>query len=119
MKTKIHHAAVNVCELDWYAGFFQDVFGMTVERTAGEAPSRQIWFREGIQLIEKAEGGKAGGQTVLAHEGCDHISLGVDEDPVCMAKRAVDRGGKPVEGKGEHWFSLPNGVQIELKPYRE
>ena len=113
MKSRIHHAAVRTNDLEWYTGFFQDVFGMTVEKTRGEKPCRQIWLYEGIQLIETQE---TEDPPVLGLY--DHISLGVDRDPEAAAKAAIAYGCRAIEGKGPHWFALPNGIQIELKPYR-
>ena len=113
MKTRIHHAAIRVKDLEWYADFFQKVFGMTVEKTRGEKPCRQIWLYEGIQLIETQET-----NDLPPAELCDHISLGVDGDPEDAAKAAVSFGCRSIEGKGAHWFALPNGIQMELKPYR-
>ena len=113
MKTRIHHAAIRVNDLEWYLDFFQRVFGMTIEKTRGEKPCRQIWLFEGIQLIEterKEDQAKSG--------LCDHISLGVEGDPQDAAKEAVVNGCSPVNGKGAHWFALPNGILMELKPYR-
>ena len=113
MKTRIHHAAIKTTDLEWYAVFFQQIFGMTVEKTRGEKPCRQIWLYEGIQLIEASEP-----ENPQNHPLYDHISLGVDEDPEAVAKTAIAHGCRSVEGKGAHWFALPNGIQIELKPYR-
>ena len=113
MKTRIHHAAIRTSDLEWYVDFFQQVFGMTIERTRGEKPNRQVWLYEGIQLVETQEV-----EDLPAAGLCDHISLGVDLDPETVAKTAIDHGCSPIEGKGAHWFALPNGVPMELKPYR-
>ena len=113
MKTRIHHTAIRTNDLEWYTDFFQHVFGMTIEKTRGEKPNRQIWLYEGIQLVEVQEASD------LPVSGLyDHISLGVDQDPESAAKAAIDYGCRPIEGKGVHWFMLPNGIQMELKPYR-
>ena len=86
---------------------------MTAERTAGDAPHRQLWFAEGIQLNETPEEVSA----LPAGNACDHISLGVDIPEAEAAARAVEAGCRPVPGKPAHWFALPDGVLIELKPY--
>ena len=113
MKIRIHHVAVKVNNLEWYVDFFQNVLGMTIEKTKGEKPSRQLWFYEGIQLVETEEL-----ETLQNPSLYDHISLGVDEDPKDVAKIAIAHGCNSMEGKGAHWFALPNRVPIELKPYR-
>ena len=113
MVSRIHHAAIAVVDFDWYVKFFTDVFHMTVVRTAGEKPVRQLWFDEGIQIVECPVDRPAD-----VPQACDHISIGVDVDPVEAARLAIRHGCMAVEGKGEHWFALPNGVRIELKPYK-
>ena len=110
MKSCIHHAALNVADIAWYRAFFEKVFEMTIERIDGEAPSRKIWFAEGIQLNEAAEAGCIG-------DICDHISIGVEDIPGTVEK-AVEAGCTRLP-KGPHWFALPNGVRIELKPPRK
>ena len=87
MKTRIHHAAIRVNDLEWYLDFFQRVFGMTIEKTRGEKPCRQIWLFEGIQLIETEET-----RNLTENALCDHISLGVEGDPTDAAKEAIANG---------------------------
>lgn len=108
MNIRIHHACVATKDFDWYYNFFTNVFGMTVQKTRGEAPKRMIWFNEGIQLNELVD-------TEIIGTGCDHISLGVD-DPVGAANLAIANGCRAVEGKA-HWFEMPNGMRFEMKPY--
>lgn len=107
MKPHLHHAALNVADLDWYAAFFQETFAMEVRRTSGEAPARKIWFSEGIQLNECPDAAAAGG-------ACDHISLAVPDVPAYVAA-ALAAGCTPLP-QGAHWLALPNGVRIELVP---
>lgn len=109
MRSMLHHVCIGVRNFDWYLDFFQEVFGMTVERTAKEAPHRQLWFDQGIQLKELTEDSTFG-------TFCDHISIGVDDIPATVA-HAVSKGCKPL-AKGAHWFELPEGGEIELKPYK-
>ena len=113
MKSGIHHAAIAVREFDWYVTFFEKVFDMTVERTTGETPNRQLWVAQGIPVNECSEPRPESDQPA-----CDHISIGVDIDPVEAAEKAVENGCRHVEGKGAHWFALPNGVLLEMKPLR-
>ena len=109
MKSRIHHAALNVADLDWYRAFFEQVFDMTIERVAGEPPSRKIWFLEGIQLDETAEAADVGNIV-------GHVSIGVEDIPGTV-ERAVGMGCTRLPN-GAHWFALPNGVKMELKPLR-
>lgn len=113
MKTKIHHASLLTENYQWYVDFFREVFNMTISRTRGESPHRQLWFSEGIQINELPQGS----EVFPANCACDHISLGVDIDPVAAADLAIRHGCRKAEGKGDHWFVLPNGVMMELKSY--
>ena len=113
MRSNIHHASISVRDFDWYVDFFSTVFEMSVERIRGEKPSRQLWFSQGIQINEVAED-----RHLTEPAVCDHISIGVDIDPVEAAGIAIAHGCRAVEGKGAHWFALPNDVLIELKPLR-
>ena len=111
MHSNIHHAALSVQDFDWYVDFFSNVVGMTVERTRGEKPHRIVWFSQGIQINEVSD------DLRQSHPAaCDHISIGVDIDPVEAAGIAKAHGCHTAEGKGAHWFALPNDVLIELKP---
>lgn len=113
MRSNIHHVSLSVKDFDWYVDFFSKVFEMTVERTRGEKPSRILWFSQGIQINEVSEDRH---QTQPAV--CDHISIGVDIDPVEASEIAKANGCHTADGKGAHWFALPNDVLIELKPLR-
>ena len=113
MISRIHHVAIAVQDFEWYVSFFTDVFNMTVERTAGEVPKRQLWFAQGVQIVESADDRPVNGPAA-----CDHISIGVDNDPEEAASLAIAHGCSKVDGKGAHWFALPNGVLMEMKPLR-
>ena len=106
-RARIHHVALNIADMDWYVSFFQDVFGMTVQRTAGEKPNRRLWFHKGIQLNEcKSE--------LVCGNAIDHFSLGVTDIPAAV-EAAVDAGCAALPD-GPHWIALPDGVRLELKP---
>lgn len=106
MKGTLHHVCIAVKEFDWYQAFFEKVFEMTIQKTAREAPCRQLWFCEGIQLNEDLNAEEKTGLV-------DHISLRVEDIPQAV-KEAVEMGCTPLPN-GAHWFALPNGVKIELK----
>ncbi|MDO4267975.1 MAG: VOC family protein [Eubacteriales bacterium] len=110
MPGTIHHVALDVPNFDWYCRFFQEVFEMTPERKKGEAPRRQIWFAEGIQLNEVATQGEHGGMY-------SHLGIASDDwDTVIARARAM--GCRQYEEK-KHWFDTPDGYAIELKKPRE
>ena len=100
----LHHVAIAVTEYNRYVDLFSRL-GMTVQKRAGEAPNRQLWFKEGIQLNEVPEA--AVGRAV------DHIALGV-ENVHETVEIALANGCRPIASKAEKWFELPNGVVIEL-----
>ena len=99
----LHHVAITVADYERYIDLFQKL-GMTVQKTRGEAPDRQLWFEEGIQLKEAPEGEARG--------NVDHIALGVTDKKEIM-RIALENGCSPLP-KGDKWFALPNGVSIEL-----
>ena len=47
----LHHVAIATKEFEKYVELFEKM-GMSVRRTVGEKPKRQIWFHEGIQINE-------------------------------------------------------------------
>lgn len=103
---KLDHISMYVDDFDWYVRLFRDVFGMTVRRTKGEAPKRNLWFAEGLQLRECV-------QLPAADGVYDHLAFAVEDIPGTVAL-AIANGCSPMP-KG-HWFALPNGAQVELKP---
>jgi predicted enzyme related to lactoylglutathione lyase len=111
MKATIHHTAITVQDYNWYVSFFQNCFEMTIERTAGEAPHRRLWFSEGIQINEEPDAPAACDPAAI-----DHVSLQV-EDAIAGAEQAISMGCSSLPN-GAHWFALPNGVKMELKPNR-
>ena len=50
-----------------------------------------------------------------SENGYDHISIAVDSETEIMEKIKA----YPVKAINDHWFSLPNGTKIELKPLAE
>lgn len=105
MKSQLHHIALNVSDLDWYAYFFKEIFGMKIRKSTGVAPNRKLWFTEGIQLNESPNVTSGGGV-------CDHVSIAVPDVPATK-EAALQAGCMPLPN-GAHWFSLPNGVMVEL-----
>ena len=78
--------------------------GMTIQREVGEAPTRQLWFNEGIQLKEVS--------SLEYGTNVDHIALGT-KDIEGAIKIALSNGCK-LDSRGNNWFILSNGTKIEL-----
>lgn len=106
---KIDHAAVRTSSYEDAQKFFEDVFEMHMWREIGEKPGRKCWYKEGIQLCEVEE------LDAASENGYDHISIAVDSEAEIMEKIKA----YPVKAINDHWFSLPNGTKIELKPLAE
>lgn len=106
---KIDHAAIRTASYKNAQKFFEDVFEMHMWREIGEKPGRKCWYKEGIQLCEVEE------LDAASENGYDHISIAVDSEAEIMEKIKA----YPVKAINDHWFSLPNGTKIELKPLAE
>lgn len=101
----LHHVALCVADFEWHLSFFKEVFGMSVSRETGTAGNRQLWFYEGIQIIEK--------QCLLSAEHIvDHIAVSVLDSKDVITK-AVSFGCT-LPANHDNWIVLPNGLQIEL-----
>lgn len=106
---RIDHAAIRTKSYEEAQYFFEDVFEMHMWREIGEKPGRKCWYKEGIQLCEVEE------LDAASENGYDHISIAVDSEAEIMEKIKA----YPVKAINDHWFSLPNGTKIELKPLAE
>lgn len=106
---RIDHAAIRTKSYEEAQRFFEDVFEMHMWREIGEKPGRKCWYKEGIQLCEVEE------LNAASENGYDHISIAVDSEVEIMEKIKA----YPVKAINDHWFSLPNGTKIELKPLAE
>lgn len=106
---RIDHAAIRTKSYEEAQRFFEDVFEMHMWREIGEKPGRKCWYKEGIQLCEVEE------LDAASENGYDHISIAVDSEAEIMEKIKA----YPVKAINDHWFSLPNGTKIELKPLSE
>lgn len=101
--TRLHHVAISVNEFEKYVELFVNL-GMKVQRITGEIPNRQLWFEEGIQVKEVLDEKHAG--------EIDHIALGA-ENASNLMQIAFENNCGTINGR-ERWFSLPNGISIEL-----
>ena len=106
---RIDHAVIRTKSYEEAQRFFEDVFEMHMWREIGEKPGRKCWYKEGIQLCEVEE------LDAASENGYDHISIAVDSEAEIMEKIKA----YPVKAINDHWFSLPNGTKIELKPLAE
>lgn len=106
---RIDHAAIRTKSYEVAQRFFEDVFEMHMWREIGEKPGRKCWYKEGIQLCEVEE------LNAASENGYDHISIAVDSEAEIMEKIKA----YPIKAINDHWFSLPNGTKIELKPLAE
>ena len=106
---RIDHAAIRTKSYEEAQQFFEDVFEMHMWREIGEKPGRKCWYKEGIQLCEVEE------LNAASENGYDHISIAVDSEAEIMEKIKA----YPIKAINDHWFSLPNGTKIELKPLAE
>ena len=106
---RIDHAAIRTKSYEEAQHFFEDVFEMHMWREIGEKPGRKCWYKEGIQLCKVEE------LDAASENGYDHISIAVDSEAEIMEKIKA----YPVKAINDHWFSLPNGTKIELKPLAE
>ena len=104
MAAQLDHVAVETADFLGTVRFFTEVFDMEVARTRGEAPHRQLWFHQGIQVNETP--------TLSAGRLRGHNGIRGGRKGGTLA-RAVARGGRPLEGK-PGWFLTPEGVTIEL-----
>ena len=105
MAGQVHHVAVNSANYEQTVRFFEEVFQMEISRTAGEAPARKLWFRQGIQVNEIPAGNPSSGLY-------DHIGIQVQDKDETLRK-AFALGCNAVPGK-PHWFTTPDGIVIEL-----
>ena len=105
MTSSLHHMAINSANFDRTVQFFQEVFGMEISRTRGDAPSRQLWFKEGIQINEQPAVSPATGVW-------DHVGIAVSSKEEILSKiPAYDCSILPDK---PHWFLTPDGFVIEL-----
>ena len=100
---KLLHVAIATTKFNEYKELFEKL-GMTVDREVGEAPERQLWFCEGIQLKEVT--------SLDCGSNVDHIALAT-KDIDNTVKIALSNGCK-LDSRGNNWFILPNGTKIEL-----
>ena len=100
---KLHHVAIATIDYEDYKELFAKL-GMTIQREVGEAPTRQLWLTEGIQLKEVS--------SLEYGTNVDHIALETKNIEETI-KIALSNGCK-LDSRGNNWFILSNGTEIEL-----
>lgn len=100
---KLQHIAITVMNFDQYRELFEEL-GMTVKRIISNTNQRQLWFCEGIQLIE--------GHCAEFESEMHHIAFET-EDAEAAVRIALKNGCKQ-HPRGANWFILPNGLSVEL-----
>lgn len=106
MAGKLHHVAVNSANFEQTVRFFQEVFQMEISRVRGDAPNRQLWFQQGIQVNEMSEVPAAPGVA-------DHIGIEVTNKEEVLS--TVPAYGCKIFPDKPHWFTTPEGIVIEIK----
>jgi len=105
-RSYLEHVALRVQDLQWYARFFEDAFGMIIRKTREkDGVVSQVWLNGGIQLIAATGDGNEDGRM-------NHLGFMVEnlENAVAAVKR-YDAVEMP---KGPNWFRLRDGLVIEL-----
>ena len=105
MAAQLHHVALTSAHFEQTVRFYKEVFRMEVDRMAGQAPERKLWFREGIQINEVSVECSGNGQW-------DHMGMKVT-DKQQLLERAFAAGCTLAPGKKD-WIVTPDGVVIEL-----
>lgn len=100
---KLHHVAIATINLEDYKELFIKL-GMTIDREVGKAPTRQIWFYEGIQLKEV--------NSINSGVNVDHIALATKD--IEKTKNIALSNGCKLDSRGNNWFVLSNGTLVEL-----
>lgn len=103
----IDHVSIDVTEIAPMEEFFREVFGMTpVRRKEEQGVVTNLWLDGGIQLRKVDSHAKDCGRI-------EHLSFAC-KDVDQVLSRAARFGGKPIEGKGHHWFEA-FGIYFEMK----
>lgn len=101
----IDHVCYFVTDLDWAVRFFENVYGMSVERTkTADNGIRDVWMSGGLQLREAPDFDGTMGQS-------HHVCLLVDDLEAVRAK-ALEWGCS--EMPQHHWVKMPDGLMLEM-----
>lgn len=105
-KAYVEHVAIRVRDINWHIRYFKEVLGMAIREVQGQdSEPQQVWMIGGVQLIAAPD--LRSTETCLAH-------LGIMVNDLQRAIReTVVRGCKEMP-QGQNWFSLPDGLLVEL-----
>lgn len=103
----LDHVSIDVLEIAPMETFFREVFGMSPVRQKEENGTvTNLWLDGGIQLRLVTELKSDCGRI-------EHLAFAC-KDVDAVLTRAAKFGGKPIEGKGHHWFEAM-GIYFEMK----
>ena len=103
----LDHVSIDVTDIAPMEEFFREVFGMKpIRRKEENGRITNLWLDGGIQLRlvmnQKPDCGRI-----------EHLAFACKDVDAVLA-RAAAFGGKPIEGKGRHWFEA-FGIYFEMK----
>lgn len=102
----VEHVAVPVTDINWHIDFFENVFGMSINKIKGAQENPEIaWLSGGIQLMRKCG---AGNKVV------DHLGIVVSDLNIALTQLQGIKAVSPIPGKEPHWVLLPDGIILEL-----
>lgn len=108
-KSYLEHVAVKVKDIHWYIDFFEKSLGMDIRELHGTKENpEQVWIG-GMQLTSfpDFEGGE------YTNERAWHIGI-FTEDLEEALREVYSFNGVKEMTQGRNWFSLPDGLSIEL-----
>lgn len=102
----LEHTAVQVKDIHWHIRFFREALGMRVKNAQGpEDDPIQVWTVGGVQLVSRKD--FEGPEGRLVH-------LGIMTEDLEAALEEVYKWGVSEMPQGHNWFTLPDGLAIEL-----
>lgn len=105
-KSYLEHTAVRVKDIHWHIRFFEEALGMPVRNAQGPKDDpTQVWTVGGVQLVSDKE--YDGPEGRMAH-------LGVMTEDLAAALEEVYKWEVTEMPQGHNWFTLPDGLAIEL-----
>lgn len=108
-KSYLEHVAVRVKDIHWHINFFEKALGMGIRQLNGTRENpEQVWIG-GVQLTSTPnfEGGD------YTNERAWHIGI-FTEDLEESLNEVYSFVGVKEMPQGRNWFSLPDGLSIEL-----
>jgi len=105
-KSYLEHTAVRVKDIHWHIRFFQEALGMPVRSVQGAVDDPfQVWTVGGVQLV--SDKGYNGPEGRMVH-------LGIMTEDLAAALEEVYKWGVTEMPQGHNWFTLPDGLALEL-----